>query len=98
MAASAEHGVRRIARGGVQVCTKNRNRTEAGHFVSVGLSSHKKGMTMEVWMLLTIGFLAGGAFIWFGKTLIQRLVIDANTLSAKLHAQADAIAASVKKV
>lgn len=46
---------------------------------------------MEVWMLLTIGFLCGGAFIWFAKTKIQSLVMDANALSAKLHAQADQI-------
>lgn len=26
---------------------------------------------MEVWMLLTIGFLAGGAAIWFGKDKIM---------------------------
>lgn len=24
-------------------------------------------MTMEVWMLLSIGFLAGGALVWFMK-------------------------------
>lgn len=38
-----------------------------------------------------IGFVAGGAFIWFFKTKIQSLVLDANALSAKLHAQADKI-------
>lgn len=43
-------------------------------------------------------FVAGGALIWFGKTKIQALVIGANALSAKLHAQADAIAATIKKV
>lgn len=38
-----------------------------------------------------LGFVAGGALIWFFKTKIQSIVIDANTLSAKLHAQADAL-------
>lgn len=45
-----------------------------------------------------LGFVAGGVLIWFGKNWIMGLVVDANTLSAKLHAQADAIAATVKKV
>jgi hypothetical protein len=34
-------------------------------------------------------------FVWFCKTKIQGLVIDANTLSAKLHAQADKIKAGL---
>lgn len=38
-------------------------------------------------------FMAGGALIWFCKERIQALVIDANTLSRKLHAKADEIAA-----
>jgi hypothetical protein len=50
---------------------------------------------MEVWMLLTLGFVAGGAFIWFAKTKIQTMVIDANVLSARLHAQADKIKAGL---
>jgi hypothetical protein len=45
-----------------------------------------------------ISFAAGATLIWFGKTTIQKLVIGANALSAKLHAQADVIAATVKKV
>lgn len=48
-------------------------------------------------MLFALGFVAGCAAIWFGKDAIQKLVIGANALSAKLHAKADAIAASVKK-
>jgi hypothetical protein len=47
---------------------------------------------MTEWMISgTLGFVAGGAFIWFAKDRIQSLVIDANTLSAKLHAKADAL-------
>jgi hypothetical protein len=47
---------------------------------------------MTTWIISgTIGFAAGGAFIWFFKERVQSLVIDANTLSAKLHAKADAI-------
>ena len=47
---------------------------------------------MTTWMISgALGFVGGGAFIWFFKTRIQGLVIDANKLSAKLHAQADAI-------
>jgi hypothetical protein len=38
-----------------------------------------------------IVFVAGGALIWFFKPKIQELVIGANALSAKLHAQADAL-------
>jgi hypothetical protein len=52
-------------------------------------------------MTLVLGnigsFMAGGALIWFGRERIQSLVIDANTLSRKLHAKADAIAAASKK-
>jgi hypothetical protein len=44
------------------------------------------------WFAGIAGFLAGGALIWFGKERIQALVIDANTLSRKLHEKADAIA------
>ena len=43
-------------------------------------------------------FIAGGAFVWFCKDWIQKVVIGANALSAKLHAKADAIAAAAKKV
>lgn len=47
---------------------------------------------MTAWMISgVLGFTAGGAFIWFFKERVQSLVIDANTLSAKLHAKADAI-------
>jgi hypothetical protein len=53
---------------------------------------------MTEWMISgVLGFVAGGAFIWFFKTQIQGLVIDANTLSAKLHAKANEIAAAAKK-
>lgn len=41
--------------------------------------------------LMSISFGAGGAFIWFFRTKIETLVIGANALSAKLHAQADKI-------
>jgi hypothetical protein len=47
---------------------------------------------MSIWLVSgALGFIAGGAFIWFFKTKVQSLVIDANKLSAKLHAQADAL-------
>mgnify|MGYP001612034206 CR=1 FL=1 len=47
---------------------------------------------MSEWIISGIlGFITGGAFIWFFKIQIQKLVIDANKLSAKLHAQADAL-------
>ena len=38
-------------------------------------------------------FVAGGAFVWFGKSTIQKVFIGANALSAKLHAEADALRA-----
>jgi hypothetical protein len=44
----------------------------------------------------SIGFGSGGALIWFGKTKIQSLVLSANALSAKLHAEADAITNAAK--
>lgn len=51
---------------------------------------------MALWMISGIfGFATGGAFIWFFKTKVQSIVIDANTLSAKLHAQADKIKAGM---
>lgn len=53
---------------------------------------------MTVWMISgVLGFVAGGALIWFFKTQIQGLVVDANTLSRELHAKADAISAAAKK-
>jgi hypothetical protein len=36
-----------------------------------------------------VSFAAGGALIWFCKATIQKWVIGANALSAKLHDQAD---------
>lgn len=53
---------------------------------------------MEVWMLMIVSFGAGGALIWFGKDTLQKMVLGANALSAKLHAKADAIVAASKKV
>lgn len=47
----------------------------------------------EFSIVLSLGIGLGGAFIWFSKTKIQSLVIGANTLSAKLHAEADKIRA-----
>jgi hypothetical protein len=38
-------------------------------------------------------FTAGGGLIWFCKGKIQELVIGANALSAKLHAEAISAAA-----
>ena len=46
----------------------------------------------------TIGFASGGALIWFFKDRIRTLVIGANALSAKLHAQANAISAAARKL
>lgn len=48
-------------------------------------------------IIFALGFVTGGAFIWFAREKIQGLVIDANTLSAKLHAKADAISAAARK-
>ena len=51
---------------------------------------------MTTWMISgTLGFLAGGAAIWFGKTKIEELVIGANALSKKLHAKADELKAKL---
>jgi len=54
-------------------------------------------MTIVTSLAFWIGVGSGGALIWFGKLQIQKLVMDANKLSAKLHAQADAVATVVKK-
>lgn len=52
---------------------------------------------MSNWIISgTIGFLVGGAFIWFFKDQIQKLVIGANALSKKLHDKADAISQAAK--
>lgn len=48
--------------------------------------------------MFALGFGCGGALIWFGRETIEKLVIGANALSAKLHAKADAIAAAARKV
>lgn len=50
-------------------------------------------MTMAI--LFALGFGCGGAVIWFFKPTIQKWVIGANALSAKLHAQADALKAKL---
>lgn len=45
---------------------------------------------MTNWIVSGIlGFIGGGAFIWFFKNRIEKLVLGANALSAKLHAIAD---------
>lgn len=49
------------------------------------------------WFAGIAGFAAGVALIWFGKETIQRWVIGANALSAKLRTKADAIAQAARK-
>ncbi len=47
---------------------------------------------MSQWIISgALGFVAGGAFIWFFRERIEKLVIGGNALSAKLHAKADAL-------
>ena len=48
-------------------------------------------------LLAIVCFSGGFAVCWFFKPTIQKWVLGANALSAKLHAQADAISAAVKK-
>jgi hypothetical protein len=51
---------------------------------------------MTEWIIAsTLGFLSGFAACWFGKDAIQKAVIGANALSAKLHAKADVIKAGL---
>jgi len=45
----------------------------------------------------TLGFVAGGALIWFCKTRIQASVVDANAPAAKLHAEANAVVTLARK-
>lgn len=52
---------------------------------------------VEFWLVAPLAFGAGGAFIWFCKDAIQKAVIGANALSAKLHEKADALISAVKK-
>ncbi len=48
--------------------------------------------TAQIWWTSAIlAFAAGGIFMWFAKESIQKLVLGANALSAKLHAKADAL-------
>ena len=42
-------------------------------------------------VLYALGFVAGGAAMWFGKDALQKTVLGANALSAKLHAKAAAL-------
>jgi len=49
-------------------------------------------------LLAITSFATGGALIWFIKDKIQALVIGANALSAKLHAEADAISTAARKL
>ena len=49
-------------------------------------------------LLAGVSFVAGGALVWFYKTNLQSLVLGVNAVSAKLHAEADALVATVKKV
>jgi hypothetical protein len=49
-------------------------------------------------LLAGVAFTAGGAFVWFFKAKIQSWVIGVNAVSAKLHAEADAFVANVKKL
>src|SRR5262249_7155618 len=51
----------------------------------------------EVLFVLALGSAIGGALVWLFKTRIQSLVIDAEKLSARLHAEADAIAGLIRK-
>lgn len=44
-------------------------------------------------IILAIGVGIGGAIIWFFRPRIEELVIGANKLSAKLHAQATVLEA-----
>lgn len=47
---------------------------------------------MTEWIISgVLGFAAGGAVVWFLKDKIEALVMDANTLSARLHARAAAL-------
>jgi phage terminase large subunit len=70
-----------------------------GVIIFRGMHQHSGENNMkEFSVAYALGFGVGGAFIWFCKDWIQKLVIGANALSAKLHAQADALATAVKKV
>lgn len=51
---------------------------------------------MTQWIIASsLGFVTGGALIWFSKNWIMSMVLTANELSAKLHAQADKIKAGL---
>ena len=51
---------------------------------------------MTEWIIASsLGFVSGGAAIWFGKDWVLKMVMGANALSAKLHAEADKIKASI---
>ncbi len=50
------------------------------------------------WTGAILGFAGGGALVWFFKNTLQAMVIGANQLSAKLHAEANAISAAAKKL
>ena len=45
-----------------------------------------------------LGAGAGGTSIWLCRTRLQTWLIDANTLAARLRAEAEAVAALARKV
>ena len=57
---------------------------------------------MFTWLAIDVvfglGFAAGGYIVWMFKPKIQEMVIGANALSAKLHAQAAALEAKAAAV
>jgi len=52
---------------------------------------------IEFGCVFALGFAAGGVLIWFCKTRLQALVVDTNALAARLRAEADAVAARMRK-
>ena len=52
---------------------------------------------IEFGCAFSLGFVAGGVLIWFCKTRLQALFVDTNALAAKLHAEAEAVAARMRK-
>lgn len=53
---------------------------------------------IEFMLSAPVCFAAGFAVCWFFKPTVQKWVLGVNALSAKLHAQADALTAAAKKL
>lgn len=49
-------------------------------------------------LIFFLGMVAGGTIVWFGKNFIQKIIIGAPALAAKLEAQAQSLKNTISKL